>query len=78
MTDDATQTILSQQIFEEAPVFLIELKSLGAGNVLVLCWDYISDERVAVSIISGGGATIEMLRRDPQVTYIAVKSTLLD
>jgi hypothetical protein len=43
-----------------------------------VCWDYISAERVEVSIISGGGATIEMMRRDLQVDYIAVKGTLLD
>jgi hypothetical protein len=28
LTDDAMRTILSQQIFEEAPVFLAELKAL--------------------------------------------------
>jgi hypothetical protein len=78
LTDDASQTILFQQIFEETPVFLADLQELGTGNALVVCWDYKTVEKVEVSVIPSGAATTELVRRDLQVGYIAVRETLLD
>jgi hypothetical protein len=77
-TDDASQTILFQQLFEETPVFLADLQELGTGSALVVCWDSKNVERVEVSVIPSDASTTETVRRDLQVGYIAVRETVLD
>jgi fibronectin type III domain protein len=76
LTEDASQTILFQQLFEEAPVFLADLQDLDTGHALRVCWDYKSAERVELSLLPNSAVDIEMVGRDPQVGYIAVRETL--
>jgi len=78
LREEALQTILFQQAFEEAPVFLAEVQEFGTGDALGVCWDYKSAESVEVTVTSNGAATTETARRDLVMGYIAVRETVLD